>query len=77
LLSGWDSCQKLRHHDKECVLGPCGIAFFDWLGKQPLVMWTLILAFGICNAWFDYYKSGWAIVDGVVLAIGVAAYLFG
>jgi hypothetical protein len=50
---------------------------FDWLGKHPLVMGTLILAFGICNAWFDYYQPGWAIVDGVVLAIGVAAYLFG
>jgi hypothetical protein len=50
---------------------------FDWLGKHPLVLWPLILLFVIGNVWYDYYNPGWAVVDGVALAIALVVFLFG
>jgi len=75
LFSGWDPCQKLSKHDEEWVFCSCRSGFFDWRGKHPLVLWPLITLFVVGNVWYDYHNPAWAIVDGVVLVIGVCAYL--
>jgi hypothetical protein len=38
-------------------------------------LWPLITLFVIGNVWYAYHNPAWAIVDGVVLVIGVIACL--
>jgi len=51
-------------------------SFFDWLNKNPLLLWLFAGLFVVANIWYDYLYPAHATIDGILIFVIVCFRCF-
>jgi hypothetical protein len=50
-------------------------SLFNWLDKNPLILWLLVALFVGANIWYDYLNPAHAISDGILVMVIVIVFV--